>query len=1725
MTVSKHFRVGATPLLFLTAFNFCAYASFKCDADDSGPGTAYNASSKYLGCYDDPHVSILSDAKLSTIAMTPQFCANWCGQRGFAHGGIEFGTQCFCGSTPNLSQATKVDDSRCSSKCTTEPSSSCGATYVMSLYEILNPEGNATNTGFIPACQTQPLCSQKVCDTSISIAERVKSLVSSLTLEEKVLNVVDASAGSTRLGLPPYEWWSEGTHGVGSAPGVQFTNPPANFSYATSFPSPILTAASFDDALMAEIAAVIGKEGRAFGNNGFSGYDFWAPNINPFRDPRWGRGQETPGEDVFHVQSYTRSLVQGLQGDDPDDKQVIATCKHYAAYDLETGRHGNNYNPTQQDLADYYLAPFKTCVRDSAVGSIMCSYNAVDGIPTCASEYLLEEVLRKHWGFNADYHYVVSDCGAVADIFNHHNFTDTEEAAASVALNAGTDLDCGSSFVKLNESIDAGQTTVEALDRALTRLYSAMFTVGFFDGGKYSDLDFSDVSTPSAQSLAYEAAVKGMTLLKNDKLLPLGSSHKFKSVAVIGPFANATEQMQGDYSGTAPYLHSPLEAFEKHGWNVNYALGTEIDDESTDGFASALEAAKKSDLVVYLGGIDGSIENEENDRTSITWPGNQLDLISQLSKHSKHMIVVQFGAGQVDDSEILQNKKIDSLIWAGYPSQDGGPALVDIITGKRSIAGRLPITQYPASYADEVSMFNINLRPNKEAGFPGRTYKWYTGKPVLPFGHGLHYTKFDFKWKSTLDKVYDIRKLVDSLKKHPLDTVDDNTPFATIKAEVKNVGKENSDYVGLLFISSQNAGPAPRPNKSLVSYLRLNDIKTKSKQTLDLPLTLGSLARADEDGNLAIFPGDYKIALDISESLTFKFSLRGPPVVREIKCGRGVGYLSGNRFCMMAYLSRVTAVIAISVFGQVAAEVLKAPNSASNQWRIWDDEAGTTTAFTDQYVIGNGRIGAMFSGGQTSESININENSFWSGSFIDRINPDAQPTVKQMQQLVQQGNFSEAEELGKLGYIGTPMSTRNYDTLGTLGLTQTFPDGNVTNYERWIDIQEAVGGTYFSVGGITYQREYIASNPDDIIAINLKASQPGSLNFNIRLDRGAWDVVGLNRHVQYSTAVNGDSVVMGGQTADAGPLVWAAGARIVASGGQISTIGDNILCRGADEATVYFQAWTSYRKKDPRNAVLSDLAAISKSYNKIRTTHVSDYQAIAGRMSLDLGTSTPKQKSQTTPHRMANIAVDAFDPELASLYFQLGRFLLISSSRPSSNRALPPNLQGLWNNVADPPWGGKYTININLQMNYWPSLTTGLADLISPLNNLLKTMHSRGTKVAKEMYGCSGTVTHHNTDLWGDSAPQDNYAPATFWPMGATWMITHIIEHYRFTGDREFLGDMFPTLKANVEFALDFLTEYNGYMVANPSVSPENTYIIPNSNGKTASISLGTTIDNQLLWEVFGFIPEAQAALGIRDDKFAKRAAKMRAKLPGLRVNQYGGIAEWIHNYEEPPPSTRVGFVFPSHPFFILDLASNIMTLTGVNNGGGPCGWPRAWTVAMSGRMFLPEIAHERLVTQMSDCSWNKTMLNQGDVAPFQIDGNFGTPAGIVESFIQSHEYIKTGAHNHNSLEAAYTGELNKVTLIRLLPSVPAAWAANGGGSFKGMIARGGFKVDASWDSNGKLKAATIVSELGNSAYVTLGQASIGSSEGLGIKVSGHGLGVFVSLKGKKGTKFAVTAA
>lgn len=465
----------------------------------------------------------------------------------------------------------------------------------------------------------------------------------------------------------------------------------------------------------------------------------------------------------------------------------------------------------------------------------------------------------------------------MTDIWQYHNFTNTEEAAASVALNAGTDLECGQSYLKLNESLADGQVELSRIDSALTRLYNALFTVGFFDGSPYGSLGWSDVATPDAQALAYQAAWEGMTLLKNDDdFLPLGSTAR--KVAVIGPLANATTQLQGDYSGIAEYIISPLAAFENFSsWTVEYAMGTDINSNSTAGFNASLAAAASADMVIYVGGLDNSLEAETLDRKTLAWPGNQADLIEQLSAIGKPVVVLQMGGGQVDDTPLLNNSGVKAIIWGGYPSQSAGTALLDILTGKQAPAGRLPVTQYPASYADEVSIFDINLQPH--GSYPGRTYRWYTGTAVRPFGFGMHYTSFDFKWSQKLKHTYHIGQLVDQCGSAGY--VNTKTPFASVSIDVTNSGSHTSDYAGLLFLSSNNAGPKPRPIKTLVSYTRLHALAANEKQRMELPLTLGSLARADKNGDITIWPGDYELALDNDASLTFSFTLKGSPVAIE----------------------------------------------------------------------------------------------------------------------------------------------------------------------------------------------------------------------------------------------------------------------------------------------------------------------------------------------------------------------------------------------------------------------------------------------------------------------------------------------------------------------------------------------------------------------------------------------------------------------------------------------------------------------------------------------------------------------------------------------------------------------------------------------------------------------------------------------------------------------------
>ncbi|KAJ5167528.1 exo-1-4-beta-xylosidase xlnD [Penicillium canariense] len=727
-----------------------------------------------------------------------------------------------------------------------------------------------------PDCTQGPLSKSLVCDSSASPHDRAAALVSMFTFEELVNSTGNTIPAIPRLGLPPYQVWSEALHGLDRA---NFSDS-GDYSWATSFPSPILSMAALNRTLINQIGGIISTQGRAFNNVGRYGLDVYAPNINAFRHPVWGRGQETPGEDAYCLcATYAYDYITGIQGGvDPEHLKLVATAKHYAGYDIENwdghSRLGNDLNITQQDLAEYFTPQFLTAVRDARVHSIMSSYNSVNGVPSSASSFFLQTLLRDSWSF-VDDGYVSSDCDAVYNVFNPHGYAANISSAAADTMRAGTDIDCGTSYQNhLNESFFHGEISRSEIERGVIRLYSNLASLGYFDGkdSPYRNLAWSDVLATDAWNISYEAAVEGIVLLKNDGSLPL--SKNIRSVALIGPWANATEQMQGNYYGAAPYLTSPLDAIKASSLDVTYAVGTGISSQTTDGFAAALSAAKNSDAIIFAGGIDNTIEAEGMDRQNITWPGNQLQLITELSGLGKPLIVLQMGGGQVDSSSLKTNKNVNALIWGGYPGQSGGQALFDIITGKRAPAGRLTTTQYPAKYALQFPATDMGMRPS--GSNPGQTYMWYSGTPVYEFGHGLFYTTFKTSLGGSRgtgnETSFDIVDLLS--RSHDGYKIVEQLPFLNFTVSVTNTGRVLSDYSAMLFANT-TAGPQPYPNKWLVGFDRLGALKPHTSQIMTIPITLDNVARTDAEGNRIIYPGMYELALNNERSAVLSFTLTG----------------------------------------------------------------------------------------------------------------------------------------------------------------------------------------------------------------------------------------------------------------------------------------------------------------------------------------------------------------------------------------------------------------------------------------------------------------------------------------------------------------------------------------------------------------------------------------------------------------------------------------------------------------------------------------------------------------------------------------------------------------------------------------------------------------------------------------------------------------------------------
>lgn len=479
---------------------------------------------------------------------------------------------------------------------------------------------------------------------------------------------------------------------------------------------------------------------------------------------------------------------------------------------------------------------------------------------------------------------VTSDCDAIQNVFLPHRWSPSREAAAADSLIAGTDLNCGTYYSHhLGEAYTQGLINDTNLDAALTRLYASLVTLGYFDppaSQPYRQLGWDDVNTPDAQSLAYEAAVSGTVLLKNENnTLPLDLTGK--KVTVLGDWADATTQMQGNYYGAAPYLHSPLYAAQTLLGNdsVFYAAGPGYGNPTTNDWDVIWEAAGAADVLLYFSGVDNSVESEGMDRVSLEWQGDQLDVINELALLGKPLVVVQMGGGQVDSSPIANNPGVGALLWGGYPGQDGGVAILDVITGTQAPAGRLPLTQYPASYLVNTSMTNMALRADNTSGFSGRTYRWYEGEAVFPFGYGLHYTSFTAEM-ALPDNVSSVA--IESLTSQCSGLAYlDLCPFASVPVTIHNMGEATSDYAALLFVAGE-FGPAPYPRKTLVAYAKAHNIPTGSSETVTIDMTLGSLARVDENGDRVLYPGTYQLVLDLEPGLaTAEFTLTGAEKVLD----------------------------------------------------------------------------------------------------------------------------------------------------------------------------------------------------------------------------------------------------------------------------------------------------------------------------------------------------------------------------------------------------------------------------------------------------------------------------------------------------------------------------------------------------------------------------------------------------------------------------------------------------------------------------------------------------------------------------------------------------------------------------------------------------------------------------------------------------------------------------
>ncbi|KAF8024900.1 hypothetical protein BT93_F1905 [Corymbia citriodora subsp. variegata] len=724
-----------------------------------------------------------------------------------------------------------------------------------------------------PSTQSFPFC-----NASLPISKRAQDLVSRLTLDEKISQLVNSAPAIHRLGVPAYEWWSEALHGIRDRHGIRFNG---TIRSATSFPQVILTAASFDVDLWYRIAQAIGTETRAMYNWGQAmGMTFWAPNINIFRDPRWGRGQETPGEDPVVGGEYAVSYVRGFQGDAVQGGgkqprgilQSSACCKHFTAYDLDNWKGVDRYifnaRVTAQDLADTFQPPFQRCIQDGKASGIMCAYNQVNGIPSCADYNLLTDTVRRQWSFDG---YIVSDCDAVSIIYEKQKYTKTPEDAVADVLKAGMDVNCGDYLQKHTKSaVKQKKVSVSEIDKALYNLFLVRMRLGLFNGDPknqpFGNIGPDQVCSQKHQDLALEAARSGIVLLKNkEKRLPIQRS-KCMSLAVIGPNAKNATMLLGNYAGPPCKSVTLLQALQSYVKDTRYQAGCDDVACSSPSIAQAVEVAKAADHVVLIMGLDQTQEREKFDRVNLVLPGRQRELITTVAQAAKKpVILVILCGGPVDIRFAKDDQNIGSILWAGYPGEAGGVALSEIIFGEHNPGGRLPVTWYPQEFT-RVPMTDMRMRPEPSTGYPGRTYRFYQGQSVFKYGYGLSYTEYSYKFISVTKELFYLNRSPRSQPDGASDASPRYIPVSDLEAEfckksnfvatveVKNHGDMVGKHPVLLFV--RHAKPSSgSPMKQLVVF---QSVEVKGGNTVEVQLALNPcdhLSRADDNGVMILEEG------------------------------------------------------------------------------------------------------------------------------------------------------------------------------------------------------------------------------------------------------------------------------------------------------------------------------------------------------------------------------------------------------------------------------------------------------------------------------------------------------------------------------------------------------------------------------------------------------------------------------------------------------------------------------------------------------------------------------------------------------------------------------------------------------------------------------------------------------------------------------------------------------